>query len=855
MGLVNLRRNILQIFVIVSLIVGSVGLAVVGTAPLTPVISVEPPTITAEVGGTFTINVTIADVTIANSLNGIYMWEFGMNFDPSVLNATSVMEGPFLKNAGYPTSWNMMPPQINNYEGTIAASNNLMFYPENSQGALGSGVLCNITFQVRDIGRTTLGFYKTKLETYVGGPILPVVHTKSPGFFTNVHDVAVVDVEPSTTSVVLNDSVSIDVTVANEGDFPETFDVTTHWIIGALRGVIGTKPVIDLGAGTNQTVAFTWDTTGLWTGTGTYTIKAVASVVEGEKEPFTDDNAYIDGEVNVTALGQPVADFTLSSQKPEVGETVTFNATASTDSDGSIVSWDWNFNDGNVGSGEVVTHAYTEVGTYKATLTVKDNDGIPNTVWKILKVVDYPVAAFTYSPEEPLKNRPVTFDASGSTPDGGTIISYTWDFGDGTNATGVIVDHSYANNGTYLVTLTVTDDEELTDSTTCNVTVSIKHDVAVLSVSIPREYKPVYAGFLTKIAIVVKNNGTEPESFNVTAYYDDNTIGTPLTVVNLPPLDQAPENEKERKVYWDTRDVPAGEYTITAIASIVEGETEPDTSNNKANVTIRVNVADVAIANVTASPTTVLAGNLLNVNVTVKNEGTVTPEIDPLVKIYFTNSTHSKMPIIDFAISGLENGTEKTESRSWDATEYRFYWKGNESRIFPGTYTLSVEVSPVKSGGKIVESEFDLEDNTYIYGSVTVGASLISVSANPADTTVGSRTTINGSIAPKRPDVNVTIQFRLSGNETWNTLETVTTDENSTYSYDWKPDKVGIYEIKASWEGDDDTLPSESEILTIKVEEAPSSIVYFLYAGAAVAVIVVAAIAIYFLRVRKSKPT
>ncbi len=233
MGVFNLRRNILPIFAIVSLIVGSVGLAAVGTAsPAPPVIRVEPKDNTAEVGETFTINVTIADVTVENSGNGIYAWECGIRFNdyiktdtwpgdgvtksfvttekpvlydseevyvngilmnkteppkpgdytisygtgnitfttapglgaeieaiylfkPPILQVVSVMEGPFLKDTGYPTAWNMAPPQIDNYTGTIAAGNALWGYPEESQGAIGSGVLCNITFQVRDIGRTT----------------------------------------------------------------------------------------------------------------------------------------------------------------------------------------------------------------------------------------------------------------------------------------------------------------------------------------------------------------------------------------------------------------------------------------------------------------------------------------------------------------------------------------------------------------------------------------------------------------------------------------------------------------------------------------------------------------------------
>jgi len=98
--------------------------------------------------------------------------------------------------------------------------------------------------------------------------------------------------------------------------------------------------------------------------------------------------------------------------------------------------------------------------------------------------------------------------------------------------------------------------------------------------------------------------------------------------------------------------------------------------------------------------------------------------------------------------------------------------------------------------------------------------STITVSVDPATVTVGSNVTINGTITPVRVDVNVTISYRLSGG-TWSTLATVTTDLDSCYTYIWTTTETGTYEIKTSWEGDNNTLPSESEILTIKVSLPP----------------------------------
>jgi len=78
-----------------------------------------------------------------------------------------------------------------------------------------------------------------------------------------------------------------------------------------------------------------------------------------------------------------------------------------------------------------------------------------------------PVAMFTYNPWDPKTQEIMVFNASQSyDPDGGVIRSYTWDFGDGNPGSGMIVVHQYAHSGNYTVTLTVTDDEGQTGSTT-----------------------------------------------------------------------------------------------------------------------------------------------------------------------------------------------------------------------------------------------------------------------------------------------------------------------------------------------------------------------------------------------------
>jgi hypothetical protein len=103
----------------------------------------------------------------------------------------------------------------------------------------------------------------------------------------------------------------------------------------------------------------------------------------------TDDDGATDEiskEITVTNV-QPLADFTYTPENPSTEDIIQFTDT-STDPDGTIVSWFWDFDDGNTSTQPNPTHQYAEEGTYEVRLNVTDNDGASDEVSKEIEVVD-----------------------------------------------------------------------------------------------------------------------------------------------------------------------------------------------------------------------------------------------------------------------------------------------------------------------------------------------------------------------------------------------------------------------------------------------------------------------------------
>jgi subtilisin family serine protease len=153
-------------------------------------------------------------------------------------------------------------------------------------------------------------------------------------------------------------------------------------------------------------------------------------------------------------------------------DAIAFDGGGSSDRDGSIASYAWDFGDGALGTGVRPVHAYARSGTYVVTLTVTDNEGLAATATRTIAIANaVPTAAFSV-PGAARALAGGAFDAVASLDRDGVITAYAWDFGDGTTGTGRQLTHAFTWAGDYVVRLTVTDDEGAAATVARTVTVT-----------------------------------------------------------------------------------------------------------------------------------------------------------------------------------------------------------------------------------------------------------------------------------------------------------------------------------------------------------------------------------------------
>jgi hypothetical protein len=261
---------------------------------------------------------------------------------------------------------------------------------------------------------------------------------------------------------------------------------------------------------------------------------------------------------------------------------------------------------------------------------------------------------------------------------------------------------SQLEEGNYSLIASITpleDEADLTDNTYEVSILLLKekppalHDIAVVEV-IPLTTQ-VYQGETLEVYVTLKNNGTESESFNVTLYYDSGVVGV------LPVDGLGADEFLDLTFVWDTTGVIVGNYTLKAVAGIVEGEVNIE-NNEFIDGVVEVMavpvgfVHDVAVVGVEVFPQIVQKGEIVSIAVTVRNEGNFSEDFD--LTVLYDESVIEKIHVF------LEVGQKRLFSFSW-----------NTSDVDVGVYTIKAEASQVAD-------EEDLADNVFVDGEIEVVA-------------------------------------------------------------------------------------------------------------------------------------
>jgi PKD repeat protein len=182
----------------------------------------------------------------------------------------------------------------------------------------------------------------------------------------------------------------------------------------------------------------------------------------------TDANGGSDNTQQNVSVTQPIsASFTAA---PDANDPLSVQFTSQVT--GNIVIYSWDFGDGGTNNDPNPRHTYAAAGTYNVTLTVTDANGATTNATQQVTVTAPAATAAPLTLEigaTPTEVDPLTYQFSATT--NGSLVTYTWDFGDGTTSNEPNPQHTFPNAGTYTVTLNATDanGQPLTATTTVEV--------------------------------------------------------------------------------------------------------------------------------------------------------------------------------------------------------------------------------------------------------------------------------------------------------------------------------------------------------------------------------------------------
>ncbi|MFO7956539.1 MAG: PKD domain-containing protein [Candidatus Brocadiia bacterium] len=558
-----------------------------------------------------------------------------------------------------------------------------------------------------------------------------------------------------------------------------------------------------------------------------------------------EDNVYGHGRVDSGAalakLGgeapnqPPTASATATPKSGTAPLEVSFDGSGSTDSDGTIASYTWDFGDGSTATGATFTHTYSDAGSYAATLTVTDDDGATGSASVTVTVEmanEPPEASATATPTTGTAPLEVSFDGSGSSDSDGNIASYTWDFGDGSTATGATVMHTYSDAGSYSATLTVTDDDGASDSASVTVTAEAANEPPEASASAtPTSGTVPLAVYFDGSASVDADgsvvayhwdfgNGATVEASTLSYTYE--AVGSYQAVLTVTDDDGATDSAAVTITVESANEAPTASASATPTSGTTPLEVNFDGSaSSDGDGTITQYTWDFADGS-TGSGATVShiysEAGTYNATLTVVDDygtsasDTVTltveaPNSPPTASVSATPTSGTVPLEVSFDGSGSTDSDGTVTSYAWDFGDG---YSGTGSAVShaydeAGTYTASLTVSD--------------DDGATDTASVTINVEepnappVASITATPTSGEAPLEVAFDGSTSSDSDGSIVSYQWQFGDGTT---ADTVT--PSHTYG------AAGTYQVTLTVTDDDGATDTDS--VTITVEDAASRVIY-----------------------------
>jgi len=288
---------------------------------------------------------------------------------------------------------------------------------------------------------------------------------------------------------------------------------------------------------------------------------------------------------------------TSTSNVDEDYKVVVFNASESNDADSMISDYAWDFGDGNTDTGDVVSHIFADPGDFSVQLTVTDAAGNSDSSTTSITVNDIepPRAAFNWSYTNDtggnvagaaVEGLPTHFNAGGTEDNSGDNLTYIWDFGDGTNGTGVTVDHTFSETSdeAFNVILEVTDASGNKDQISYGISPAVMDRPDLYATQIIFDNANPSEGDVVKISTTIKllkMNVTE--AFAVTFYLDSisNTTAIDTVEVDNASVAWGIENEYSVNTTWTAT---PGTHTIYVMVDSNDAVDESEEKNDISDV-------------------------------------------------------------------------------------------------------------------------------------------------------------------------------------------------------------------------------------------------------------------------------